>query len=86
MLKVFVNFTDIFYCIIPSLMGYFLYTSDFITINPIDLSCTVTSTTCNEVIPPKPAEVTPTTSNEVSPPYHQTGINTNLTTYVIKMS
>ena len=43
--------------------------------NPIDLSCKVTSTTSNEV--------TSTTSNEVSPPYYQTGINTNLTTYVM---
>ena len=51
--------------------------------NPIDLSCKVTSTTSNEVISPKPAEVTSTTSNEVSPPNHQTGINTNLTTYVM---
>ena len=51
--------------------------------NPIDLSCKVTSTTSNEVISPKPAEVTYTTSNEDSPLYHQTGINTNLTTYVM---
>ena len=51
--------------------------------NPIDLSCKVTSTTSNEVIPPKPAEVTSTTFNEVSPPYHQTGINTNLVAYVM---
>ena len=64
-------------------MVYFLYTSDFITMNPIDLSCKVTSTTSNEVISPKPAEVTSTTSNEVSPHYHQTGINTHLTTYVM---
>ena len=35
--------------------------------NPIDLSCKATSTT----------------SNEVNPHYHQTGINTNLTTYVL---
>ena len=54
--------------------------------NPIDLSCKVTSTTSNEVITPQSAEsaeVTSTTSNEVSPPYHQTGINTNLTTYIL---
>ena len=51
--------------------------------NPIDLSYKVTSTsTSTEVISPKPAEVTSTTSNEVSPSYHQTGINTKLTTYV----
>ena len=56
-------------------MVNFLYTSDFITMNPIDLYCKVTSTTSNEVIS--------TTSNEDSPPYHQTGINTNLTTYVM---
>ena len=43
--------------------------------SPIDLSCKVKSTTSNEV--------TSTTSNEVSPSYHQTGINTNLTTYVM---
>ena len=43
--------------------------------NPIDLSCKVTSTTSNKV--------TSTTSSEASPPYHQTGINTNLTTYVM---
>ena len=48
-------------------MVNFLYTSDFITMNPIDLSCKVTSTT----------------SNEVSPPYHQTGIKTNFITYVL---
>ena len=51
--------------------------------NPIDLSCKVTSTTSNEVNTSQPAEVTSTTPNEVSPPYHQTGINTNLTTYVL---
>ena len=51
--------------------------------NPIDLSYKVTSTTSDEVISPKPAEVTSTTSNEDSSPYHQTGINTNLTTYVL---
>ena len=51
--------------------------------NPIDLSCKVTSTTSNEVITPQPAEVTSTTSNEVSPHYHQSGNNTNLTTYVL---
>ena len=50
--------------------------------NPIALSCKVTSTTSNEVITSQQAEVTSTTSNEVSPHYHQTGINTNLTTYV----
>ena len=61
----------------------FLYTSDFITMNPIDLSCKVTSTTSNEVVSPKPAEVTSTTSNEISPHHYQTGINTNLITYVI---
>ena len=43
--------------------------------NPIDLSCKVTSTTSNEV--------TSTTPNEVSLPYHQTGINTNMSTYVM---
>ena len=43
--------------------------------NQIDLSCKVTSTTLNEV--------TCTTSNEVSAPYHQTEINTNLTTCVM---
>ena len=51
--------------------------------NPIDLSCKVTSTTSNEVISPKPAEVTASTSNEDSPHYHQADINTNLTTYVM---
>ena len=51
--------------------------------NPIDLSCKVTSPTSNEVIPPQTTEVISTTSNEASPPYHQTGINTNLTTYVL---
>ena len=56
-------------------MVYFLYTSDFITMNPIDLSCKVTSTTSNEV--------TSTTSNEDSPPYHQTEININFTTFVM---
>ena len=61
----------------------FLYTSDFITMNPIDLSHRVTSTTSNEVITSQPAEVTSTTSNEDSPHNHQTGINTNLITYVM---
>ena len=51
--------------------------------NPIHLSCKVTSTTSNEVITSQPAEVTSTTSNEDSPHYHQAGINTNLTTYVM---
>ena len=55
--------------------------------NPIDLSGKVTSTTSNEVIPPQTTEVTFTTSNEASPPYsphnHQTGVNTNLITYVM---
>ena len=51
--------------------------------NPIDLACKVTSTTSNEVIPPQTTEVTSSTSNEASPPYYQTGINTNLTTYVM---
>ena len=51
--------------------------------NPVDLSCKITSTTSNEVIPPQTTEVTSTTSNEASPPYHQTGINTNLTTYIL---
>ena len=51
--------------------------------NPIDLACKITSTTSIEVISPKPAEVTITTSNEDSPHYHQAGINTNLTTYVM---
>ena len=64
----------------------FLYTSDFITMNPIDLFCKVTSTTSDEVIPPQPTEVTSTTSNEAISPYHQTGINTNLTTYVLYQS
>ena len=68
-------------------MVNFLYTSDFITMNPIDLSCKVTSTTSNEVIPPQTTEVTSTTSNEANQPYsphhHQTGINTNMTTYVL---
>ena len=72
-----------FIILLQNTLGNFLYTSDFITINPIDLSCKVTSTTSNEVITPQPAEVTSTTSNEVSPHYHQTGINTNLTTYVL---
>ena len=76
MLKVIVTFTEIFYYIIQLYYTYillqnalaiFFFTSDFITMNPIDLSCKVTSTT----------------SNEVSPPYHQTGINTNLTTCVL---
>ena len=82
------NFTSLIYC--TKYFGYFLYTSDFITMNPIDLSCKVTSTTSNEVtsttsnevISPKPAEVTSTTSNEISPHNCQTGINTNLTTHV----
>ena len=51
--------------------------------NPIDLSCKVTSTTSNEVITSQPAEVTSTTSNEDSPHNHQTGINTNLTIYIL---
>ena len=51
--------------------------------NPIDLSCKVTSTTSNEVIPPQTTEVASTTSNETSPPYHQTGINTNLANYIL---
>ena len=82
MLKDFVNFIDIVYCIYHKILldlyivakyfGYFLYTPAFITVNPIDLSCKVISTTSNEVIPPKPAEVTSTTANETSPPYHQT--------------
>ena len=61
-------------------MVNFLYTSDLIIMNPIDLSCKVTLTTSNEVISPKPAQVT---SNEVIPHYHQAGINTNLTTCVM---
>ena len=68
-------------------MVHFLYTSDFITMNPIDLSCKVTFTTSNEVIPPQTTEVISTTSNEASPPYslpyHQTGIITNMTTCVL---
>ena len=68
-------------------MVNFFYTSDFITMNAIDLSCKVTSTTSNEVIPPQTTEVTSTTSNEANPPYsphhHQTGINTNMTTCVL---
>ena len=64
----------------------FLYSSDFITMNPIDLFCKVTSTTSDEVIPPQPTEVTSTTSNKAISPYHQTGINTNLTTYVLYQS
>ena len=68
-------------------MVNFLYTSDFIKMTPIDFFCKVTSTTSNEVIPPQTTEVTFTTSNEASPPcsppYHQTGINTNLTTYIL---
>ena len=51
--------------------------------NPIDLSCKVSSTTSDEVISSKPAEVASTTSYEDSPHYHQTGINTNLTTNVM---
>ena len=74
------SFTDI---LSQNTLVHFLYTSDFITMNPIDLSCKVTSTTSNEVIPPQTTEVTSTTSNEASSPYsshyHQTGINTNLT-------
>ena len=77
-------FTDI---LLQNTLVNFLYTSDFITMNPIDLSSKVTSTTSNEVIPPQTTEVTSTTSNEASPPYsppyHQTGINKNLTTCVI---
>ena len=73
-------FTDI---LLQSTLVNFLYTSVFITMNPIDLSCKVTSTTSNEVISPKPAELTSTTSNEDSPNNHQTGINTNLPTYVL---
>ena len=77
-------FTDI---LLQNTLVYFLYTSYFITMNPIDLSCKVTSTTSNEVIPPQTTEVTSTTSNKASPPYsppyHQTRINTNLTTCVM---
>ena len=51
--------------------------------NPIDLSCKVTSTTSNEVITSQPAEVTSSTSNEDSPHNRQTEINTNLTTFVM---
>ena len=64
-------------------MVNFLYTANFITMNPIDLSCKVTSTISNEVIPPQPAEVTSTTSNEAISHYHHTGINTNLATYIL---
>ena len=68
-------------------MVNFLYTSDFITMNPVDSSCEVISTTSNEVIPPQTTEVTATTSNEANPPYSphhdQTGINTHMTTYVL---
>ena len=48
-------FTDI---LLQNTLVNFCYTSDFITINPIDLSCKVTSTTSNEVIPPQTTEVT----------------------------
>ena len=61
-------FTDI---LLQHALGNFLYTSDFITMSPIDLSCKVTSTTSNEASPP------------YSPYNHQTGINTNLTTFVM---
>ena len=61
----------------------FLILQIFITIIPIDLSCKVTSTTSNEIITSQPTEVTSTTSNEDSPHNHQTGINTNLTTYAM---
>ena len=77
-------FTDI---LLQNTLVHFFYTSDFITMNPIDLSCRVTSTTSNVVIPAQTTEVTSTTSNEASPSYsphyHQTGINTNLTTYIL---
>ena len=49
------SFTDI---LLQNTLVNFLYTSDFITINPLDLSCKVISTTSNEVIPPQATEVT----------------------------
>ena len=58
------SFTDI---LLQNTLVNFLYTSDFITINPIDLSCKVTSTTSNEVIPPQTTEVTDTQNWNIMP-------------------
>ena len=49
------SFTDI---LLQNTLVNFLYTSDFITMTPIDLSCKVKSITSNDVIPPQTTEVT----------------------------